>query len=457
MPVPGNCSRARSCAISLPSARLALWPSCSSARRPTQRARRASALAASAGSIALLPVTDADVDARGRRRSGVESEPDGDDGDTGLGASLALSMIKDSALAELARNITTGGGVVLTASGTPFTRGRARSAAGSAESESGGALEIRDADAAGTVILAEVDESSGNAAAEGSNVVADDGDALHFVGAGELVLATSARHDLVAEASGGAERGTAVTAATPIDVTSAEATAGFDATDTFTLAVLPDAADAHGAAPEGVDLHDVSADGFAGLALSTDLPALEFEVHVGGADRDRPQDAIRSGDDVDALVGVRAIAVSALLDPAVLAPAAASARASGHDVGELVRCLDDVTASGDATTGAVAAGAEVAIGDSRQVVMAYLGALAAPIAASAGLTQHVRRRDAGVRVGGDRRREAAPGTTGYASRAELGGHRDAFRSGGGWAEKFVNDLGLAPEDQNPNAKIKIKL
>ena len=89
--------------------------------------------------------------------------------------------------------------------------------------------------------------------------------------------------------------------------------------------------------------------------------------------------------------------------------------------------------------------------------MAYLGALAAPIAASAGLTQHVRRRDAGVRVGGDRRREAAPGTTGYASRAELGGHRDAFRSGGGWAEKFVNDLGLAPEDQNPNAKIKIKL
>ena len=316
---------------------------------PDADSASASALAASAGSIALLPVTDADVDARGRRRSGVESEPDGDDGDTGLGASLALSMIKDSALAELARNITTGGGVVLTASGMPFTRGRARSAAGSAESESGGTLEIRDADATGTVILAEVDESSGNAAAEGGNVVADDRDALHFVGAGELVLATAARHDLIAEASGGAERGTAVTAATPIDVTSAEATAGFDATDTFTLAVLPDAAAAHGAAPEGVDLHDASADGFAGLALSTHLPALEFEVRVDGADHDRPQDAIRSGDDVNALVGVRAIAVSALLDPAVLAPAAASGRASGHDVGELVRCLDDAAAGADAT------------------------------------------------------------------------------------------------------------
>ena len=108
--------------------------------------------------------------------------------------------------------------------------------------------------------------------------------------------------------------------------------------------------------------------------------------------------------------------------------------------------------------GAVAATAEVAIGDSRQVVMAYLGALAAPIAASAGLTPHARRRNAGGWVGGERRREAAPdAATGYASRAELGGHRDAFRSGGAWAEKFVNELGLAAEDQNPNAKIKIKL
>jgi hypothetical protein len=411
------------------------------------------ALAASAGAIALLPVTDADVDGSGRRRADVESEQDGDDGDTGLGASLALSMIKDSALAELARNVATGGGAVLSASATPFARGRARGAPGSAEAESGGTLEIRDADATGAVILAEVDESTGNAGLEGSDAAADDRHALHLAGAGELVLATVARHDLVAEASGGAERSTAVTAATPIDVTSAEATTDLGAADTFTLAAL---ADAHGAAPDGAALHDAAASDFAGLALSTHLPALAFEVLVGGADRDRPQDAIRSGDDVDALVGARAIAVFGLLDPAVLAPAAAPGRASGHDVGELVRCLDDVTAGAGSTDAAVAASAEVAIGDSRQVVMAYLGALAAPIAVSAGLTQHVRRRDAGARVVGDRRRAAAPGT-GYASRAEFGGHRDAFRSGGGWAERFVNDLGLAPEDQNPNAKIKIKL
>jgi hypothetical protein len=293
--------------------------------------------------------------------------------------------------------------------------------------ETGGALEIGDADATGTVILAEVDESTD--------------DALHLAGADELVLATAARHDLVAEASGGAERGTAVTAATPIDVTSADATAELAAADTFTLAAPSDAAAAH-----RTDAHDASDGGFAGLALSTHLPALEFEVVVG------PQEAIGSGDDVDALVGAHVIAVSGVLDPAALAPAAAPGRASGHDVGELVRCLD-----ADVSDGAIAASAEVAIGDSRQVVMAYLGALAAPIAASAGLTPHVPRRDAGARVAGDRRRVAAPCTTGYASRAELGGHRDAFRSGGDWAEKFVNDLGLAPEDQNPNAKIKIKI
>ena len=151
-------------------------------------------------------------------------------------------MIKDSAPAELARSVTTGGGVALSASGTPFVRGRARGAPGSAESESGGALEIRDADA---VILAEVDESTGNAGVEVGNPMADDRQALHFVDTGELVLATAARHDLVAEASGGAERGTAVTAATPIDVASADATAELGTADTFTLAVLLDAADAH--------------------------------------------------------------------------------------------------------------------------------------------------------------------------------------------------------------------
>ena len=183
------------------------------------------ALAASAGAIALLPTTDADADPRNGRRPGVESEPDGDDGDTGLGASLALSMIKDSALAELARSVATGGGAALSASGTPFVRGRARGAPGSDEAEAGGTLEIRDADPTGTVILAEADESTGDPGRAGSDRGADDRNALRFAGADELVLATATRHDLVAEASGGAERGTAVTAATPIDVTSADAIA----------------------------------------------------------------------------------------------------------------------------------------------------------------------------------------------------------------------------------------
>jgi hypothetical protein len=40
-----------------------------------------------------------------------------------------------------------------------------------------------------------------------------------------------------------------VTAATPIDVTSADATPERGAADTFTLAVLSDAAEAHGADP----------------------------------------------------------------------------------------------------------------------------------------------------------------------------------------------------------------
>ena len=152
-------------------------------------------------------------------------------------------MIKDSALAELARSVASSGTVVLSASGAPFARGRARGAPGSAETESGGALEISEADAAGAVIVAEVDESTRNAARERSDPAVDGRDALRFAGAGELVLATAARHDLVAEASGGAERGTAVSAATAIDVASAEAAAEPGAADTFTLAVLPDPAD----------------------------------------------------------------------------------------------------------------------------------------------------------------------------------------------------------------------
>lgn len=142
-------------------------------------------------------------------------------------------MTKDSALAELARNVATGGEVALS---------------------TGGALEIRDADAAGGVIVAEVDGSTGPAGLGGSDAEADDRDALHSVGAGAVVLGSAARHDLVAEATGGAERGTAVTAATPIDVASAEAGPVLDAVDTFTLAVLLDAADAYQAAPAGAEI-----------------------------------------------------------------------------------------------------------------------------------------------------------------------------------------------------------
>ena len=115
-------------------------------------------------------------------------------------------------------------------------------------------LEIRDADDPGTLLLAEVDESAGNAGREGSDSISGHRNALHFVGAGELVLATAARHDLVGEASGGAERGTAVTVATPIDVTSVGASVAFSAVDTFTLAALPEAGTrsaAAGAGPRG--------------------------------------------------------------------------------------------------------------------------------------------------------------------------------------------------------------
>ena len=383
-----------------------LWPGLQSAELQSEEARNAEVamavrMLAAAGSIALAPAAESDVDPEGRRRRGAASEEDGDDGDTGLGASLALSVVKDSALAELARNVTGSGAVALSAGGTPFVRGRARGAPGS-ENEPGGALEIRDAEAAGTVILAAVDASTGP-------------EVLHFIGAGELVLATAARHDLVAEASGGAEPGTAVTAATPIDVASADAAAEPGA-ETFTLAALADAAAARGAD------HD-EAPGSDGLALSTDLPPLAFEYLVGEADRERAEAAIRSGDDAHALARADAIEVSGLLDTAVPAPGAIAAR------------VDDP------------------VGDSRQVVMAYLGALAAPIAASAGLPPSAR----GVPARGGRGRTIVPGATGFASRAEFGAHRDAFRSGGNWAEKFVNELGLAAEEQNPNAKIKIKL
>ena len=339
--------------------------------------------------------------------------------------------MKDSVLAELARNVTAGGAVALSAGSTPFFRVRARGAPESAGVELGGALEIGEADATEAVVLAAVEDAAGEGGLAHDGLAADYRDALRSVGAGDLVLATAARHDLVGEASGGAERGTAVTAATPIDVARTDTDADLEAGATFSLAVLSDAAPA---LRDGVDAIDAPDGGLSGLALSTHLPALAFEYFVGGG-RDA---AIRSGDSVAALVGEPVIAVSGLLDPAAVAPLAS---AHGHDVTDLVDCLDE-----DASDAQVEPSADLPIGDSREVVIAYLGALAAPIAGSAGLTRAFR--------DGDRLRGAAPG---QASRAALDGRADAVRGGGSWAERFVNDLGVAAEDPNPNAKIKIKL
>ena len=348
-------------------------------------------------------------------------------------------MIKESAIAELARNVTSGGAVVLSASGTPFVRARAR---GGPVGDAGGALELREGEPADAIVLVEEEVPAVPAVDEGSNLVPDY--RRSSADTGGLVLATAARHDLIAEASGGAEPGTAVTAATPIDVLAADASAELAADDTFTLALLPDVAGAG-----GTDVHHAADGDLAGLALSTHLPALAFETFAVG-DRDGPDAPIRSGDDVGALVGERAIVGSGLLDRAAFAPPAAADPAIGHDVRELVRCLD-ADAAGDE------ASADALIGDSRQVVIAYLGALAAPIAASAGLAHPLRRRDAGAHLRGDRLRQVVPNASRYAGRAAFGAHADAVRGGGAWVERFVNDLGLAAEDENPNAKIKIKV
>ena len=163
-------------------------------------------------------------------------------------------MIKESAIAELARNVASSDAVVLSASGTPFVRNRARGGAvGDAGRDPGGALELREGDLAGAVVLAEAETPAVAAVLEGSTLVPDYRHSSSHAAAGELVLATSARPDLVAEASGGAEPGTAVTAATPIDVLAADASAELAADDTFTLALLPDPADASAPEAGGAD------------------------------------------------------------------------------------------------------------------------------------------------------------------------------------------------------------
>jgi hypothetical protein len=379
----------------------------------------ASTIAARADLPAPAPAEETDAGARGSRAP--ERDDDADD-ESGLGASLVLSVLKESAFAELARHVSAGGGtVVLAAGGTPFARGRTR---GGEAIDTGlaGALELREGDPGGAVVV----DEAGDAPIEAA-----------LASAGELVLATAARHDLVGEADGGAERGTAVTAATAIDFSAVEV--ALEAADGETLT--------RPAAAEGVDAPRAAgtaltpAGGIAGLALSLDPPPIALRYLVGDDARDA--DAIRSADQAGAPVTAGAIAVSGVLDPARIPPGDPGRE---HDVDELVRCLERGVADG-----AVAGRAdEASIGASGEVVIAYLGGLAAPIAASAGLT-----REGGRRGRGEHLRGSAPNGAARASRAAFG--EDAVRAGGAWTERFVNELGLAPEDANPNARIKLKV
>ena len=132
-PMPSNSVSANR---SMTRSRASSPPRASSSARPGRngalRRRLPGMVLGANGRAGLLPppplAADADGDARNRQRpADTESERD-DDRDTGLGASLALSVIKESAIAELARNVTSGGAVVLSASGTPFVRARAGAA-----------------------------------------------------------------------------------------------------------------------------------------------------------------------------------------------------------------------------------------------------------------------------------------------------------------------------------------
>src|SRR5262245_47531548 len=109
---------------------------------------------------------------------------------------------------------------VMSAGSTPFVRSGAR---GGPVCDAVGALELREGDPADAIVLAVEEVPAVPPVHEGSDYVPDY--RRSPPGVGELVLATGARHDLIAEASGGAEPGTAVTAATPIDVLAADASA----------------------------------------------------------------------------------------------------------------------------------------------------------------------------------------------------------------------------------------
>ena len=230
---------------------------------------------------------------------------------------------------------------------------------------------------------------------DGSNLVPDY--RRSSVDTGGLVLATAARHDLIAEASGGAEPGTAVTAATPIDVLAADASAELAADDTFTLAVLPDAAEAGGA------------DSPPTRPMATSPGSRCRRTSRRWRSRPSPS-AIATGrtrrsDPATTSVRWSASVRSSVPDcsiGAVFAPPAAA------DPGDRARRARARALSRRRRGRGRRRAPTRLIGDSRQVVIAYLGALAAPIAASAGLAHPLRRRDAGAHLRSDRLRQVVP-------------------------------------------------
>jgi hypothetical protein len=107
-----------------------------------------------------------------------------------------------------------------------------------ADPANGGALEFGAADQAEPVVAVD----AAVAVDRCRDLATDLRDALRAVAAGDVVLATATRHDLIAEGTGGAELGTAVTPVAPIDVVTSVEAGAFDDGDTFTLAAADEAA-----------------------------------------------------------------------------------------------------------------------------------------------------------------------------------------------------------------------
>lgn len=376
-------------------------------------------------------VADDDGESGGLQRSsraGADST-DGD-GDAAVATSLALSLLNDSMLFELVRNVASSGAMVLSASGAVPMRGRARGPSDAGEPDSTGALEIGAGDAAAAAETAFAAESAAPSAAD-PETIAIRRDGPHSA-VGALVLATAVRHDLIGEASGGAERGTAITPVASIDVTNVDAAAARDGADTFTLADPSGAPDdaTFGDAAFG-DSPDAGGIRHGGIVLSMQLPPLRFEVRVGGADPVGMGGVIRVGDVAETLAHAHDFAESGLLD-------------SSGSAGERRNTARDRDAR-----------AAPEQDDSRAVLAAYLGVLAAPIAATFGLT-----RELGAGVAGGRRHAfggSLANVPWLVSRVQTDGRPATCRGGGTWIGDFVNGFSLYPDEQNPNAKIRIKL